>query len=230
MPIVMETPEQLQKTQATAAAAALEPRFGVELPSKGKLGYPSRLEFRFLKIRELKALSLASQSEETFWNQLVDTVQSCLVTSDFSVRELAVQDFVAVVVGLRANSLGPVLELLVTCPHCGQPFPVSINLSDLKVKEIPEDFSEPGKVGEYEVWVPRVKDVNLLKVESEIDLARIALRMEPEMFEEQPAKLARDVMDWLAKSDFGYDLTQNIICTKCSKEVIFVVPIREFFR
>jgi len=128
------------------------------LPSLGKLystpdkEFPSEVSLRSLTTFEEK-IRLSGQGFYQTMSKLIDTVTES--PEDFNSQDLTVFDFYFLMYKMRSVTYGHNYKVTVTCPHCNKTSVLTVDLDEIKVKTLPDDFVEPFKVGP----LPRSGDV-----------------------------------------------------------------------
>lgn len=157
-PIQKEQAQEQLITNATApkqndfrsiTGGAYEPVLITEtcqLPSKGLL-YGSALgdtiEFRAMTTLEERM----RLSGENFWSTMAAILNRCKVNTDFDMKNLVDFDFFAALVKLRIISYGNNYKTHSKCFICGKEQEIDVNLDEVKVTELPDDFQEPFVIG-----------------------------------------------------------------------------------
>lgn len=118
-----------------------------QLPSLGKVygeDFPSEVTIRSMTTFEEK-MRLGNQG---FWNTMVNILNS-VVTSpeDFDAQNLTLFDFYFLMYKMRTVSYGPTYKVSVKCPTCGKEMISRVNLDELKVNYLPEDFNPNFTIG-----------------------------------------------------------------------------------
>lgn len=136
-----------------------------KIPSLGKLygdSFNEEVVIRSMTTQEEK-MRLGNQG---FYKTMCSILDSVVVShEDFQSKYLTVFDFFFLMYKMRVVSYGPIYKVQVTCPHCGKTVTVPVNLDNLEVKYLPEDFSEPFEVGP----LPRSKDMLKLRFMRVVD-------------------------------------------------------------
>lgn len=126
-----------------------------KIPSLGKLygeDFPDSVTIRTMTTFEEK-MRLGNQG---FWRTMVNILNAVVTEpKDFDAENLTLFDFYDLMYKMRTVSYGPIYKVKVTCPECGKPTICNVNLDELKVEYLPEDFEEPYEVGP----LPRSGDV-----------------------------------------------------------------------
>lgn len=114
------------------------------LPSRGKFpGVPERITWRAMSLMDEKQ-RLASQGI----SGIVDLIGNCTVEPEgFDPYCLSRFDCDFAMMKLRIVSHGPMYNVEVRCPHCGKLIKEAINLDELPVKEVEDDFSPVFEMG-----------------------------------------------------------------------------------
>ena len=112
-----------------------------ELPSQGKIydvALDPHVRLRSMTVRdEMKRQSQTNAPHRT----LCEIIDTCLVTKlPIRCYDLCIGDYEYLLHKLRVVSYGPDYKMVVGCPHCTSVYEETINLDDLKVKEV--DFNE----------------------------------------------------------------------------------------
>lgn len=144
-----------------------------QLPSLGKLygkDYPDSVTIRSMTTFEEK-MRLGNQG----FLKTISNILNAVVTEpeNFNAEDLTLFDFYCLMYKMRIVSYGPIYKVKVTCPDCGKEVICKINLDDLKVNYLPEDFTEPFEVGP----LPRSEDTlkcKLLRVSDSMKIDKKA--------------------------------------------------------
>lgn len=110
-----------------------------KLPSNGKLkGVPKEITIRNMTTAEEKML--LGSSEDVF-DQII---KKCVVEpEDFDINKIPLMDKNFIYVKLREISYGPDYKFSYECPECGARSTTTINLDDLEVDGLKDDFKDP---------------------------------------------------------------------------------------
>lgn len=132
----------------------------IDLPSNGKLEYNSSIEYRDMLFSEEKQLSTAT--EDTYIRTLNNVLKS--VANDLSYfEELSIHDRDYFLMWIWANNYGVFRTIQINCPSCGQRDNKTIDLRELDVIPLSDEYVEPftftTKMGhEVSLRALRVKD------------------------------------------------------------------------
>lgn len=111
-----------------------------ELPSQAKIydeKFDPHVRLRSMTVRdEMKRQSQSSAPHKT----LCEIIDTCLVTKlPIRCYDLCIGDYEYLLHKLRIVTYGPDYKMVIGCPHCTTVYEETINLDDLKVKEV--DFN-----------------------------------------------------------------------------------------
>lgn len=108
---------------------------------------------------ELRAMTTIEErmrlSGENFWRTMAAILNRCKVNTDYDMTNLIDFDFFAALVKLRIISYGNNYKTQSRCLKCGKEQIVNVNLDELKVSAVEDDFVEPFEIGP----LPMSKDV-----------------------------------------------------------------------
>lgn len=76
-------------------------------------------------------------------------IKACCVDPESfpDVKRLKIFDLQYLMYKLRTVTYGPDYNIDLVCPHCGKRMKVTVNLDDIPVNHVPEDFAEPYQIG-----------------------------------------------------------------------------------
>lgn len=118
-------------------------------------------------------LRLSSQGFDT----IARIIKNCLVSHpDLDVKQLKFADINYLMYQLRIVTYGNIYNVNVRCPNCNKVHPLAVNLDDLTVTAIPEDFKEPFKIGNLPVSGD-VLECRLFTTQDYIDIMNEAKRI-----------------------------------------------------
>lgn len=113
------------------------------LPSQGLLNPEipeGKVVQRCMMVQDQKFLSGAKQSADSALNQLLQrTITS---PEDFDVSKLTLPDTLYLLFKLRILSYGDMYKFRTRCPECGKKIEVTINLAELSVENLDEDYAD----------------------------------------------------------------------------------------
>lgn len=116
-----------------------------DLPSQGKFpGVPKTYTTRAMSLMDEKQ-RLASQNG---LYGVVDVIGNCIVQPQgFNPYDMPQFDIDFAMIKLRTISHGPIYKVDVTCPYCGHTHKTEINLDELIVRNVPDDFKPVIDIG-----------------------------------------------------------------------------------
>lgn len=112
----------------------------VDLPSKGKLGYPSFVEYRDIMVRDEEIL--ASSTAETYAKTLNAVVKSVMNDCPFY-EKMAIHDRDYMLLWIWANNYSSTKDVEVTCGGCGAKNNHKIDLTKLPMIPIKDSLKIP---------------------------------------------------------------------------------------
>jgi len=107
------------------------PTYELVLPSTGK-----KLKYRPFLVREEKILIMALESEDVkqITEAVMEILESCILTKNFKLNDLATFDLEYLFLNVRSKSVGETVEINVTCPDDNKTaVSMSIDLDSIKV-------------------------------------------------------------------------------------------------
>lgn len=117
------------------------------LPSKGILygeDFGSEVTIRSMTTFEEK-MRLGNQG---FFKTMCAILDSVVVSPDsYKTQNMTLFDFYFLMYKMRAVSYGPTYKVQVTCPRCGHTEICKVNLDDLAIEYLSDDFKEPFEIG-----------------------------------------------------------------------------------
>lgn len=183
----------------------------VNLPSRG-LPYDGKLpdgkvELLPLRVAEQKQIAgLARGKPRAAWDMIL---RSCVKTEgwvDMELGDLTASDQMYLLVFIRVLSFGDERNLKITCQGCGSSFPHIINLRELDVQTLGDDFAEP-----FEIDLPMSKQRVGLRLLRGRDLDEID-RLASQRRRESEKMLARNPRAQLPQGDqmMPYRIAQQV--------------------
>jgi hypothetical protein len=140
--VLAEATEQKEATSEDVVSAdELKVKFySVELPSKGRLGYPESVEYRDIMVRDEKVLS--SATPKTYADTLNKVLKSLL--KDPSIYDkLCIYDRDFLLLWIWANNYSTEKQFEVYCPVCTTKDTVDINLTKIDIVTVSDDLKVP---------------------------------------------------------------------------------------
>ena len=172
-----------------------------QLPSKGKL-YPQYGEDwnGEVTIRSMTTFEEKNRlGSQGFW-QTMTSILNAVVTApkDFDAEDMSLFDFYFLMYKMRTVSYGPTYKVSITCPHCGKTMTSEVNLDDLEVKYLEDDFKEPFEIGP----LPRSKDILTCKF----------TRVKDSIADERKAKeILREYPDYIGDPEYILKRASQIV-------------------
>lgn len=139
--------EEVQKTSVKEPALQITPKedlsikyYELDLPSRGKLGYPATIEYRDILVRDEKILSTATGDSSLILNKILKSlIKDC--DDWFDKVSLLDRDFM--LMWIWANSYSTKKILNIQCKHCGHVEERTVDLTSVEVKDISEKYKSP---------------------------------------------------------------------------------------
>ena len=165
-------------------------------------------------------------------------LQRCV--TNIKVPELLPMDKLYLIMKLREISYGDEYNTLLICQECNAENPTTINLSQLNVNPVPDDFSDPIELElpqlnkKINVRLPRVKDERLfLDTETALNqLWRFVVDIDGHtdksiisaVMDKLPLVDVRTILNTI-KSDYGVDTKVKFACKECGGVSVVDLPI-----
>ena len=111
--------------------------FETVLPGSGKV-----VKFKPLTTGQLKKL-LVYEKETNIIKQeeaIDELIKSCVISDDFDIDDLYLQDRFFLLIEIRKKTKGETYEFTFKCPECESQIINNLNLDDMPVKRLPEEF------------------------------------------------------------------------------------------
>lgn len=115
----------------------------IELPSNGMLDYPDTVSYREILVRDEETLS--SATPDTYTIVLNKVLKSILNDCPFY-EQMSIHDRDFLLIWLWANNYDPVKELTIKCPECATKTTHKVDLREIEVHDISDEF-----IKEFEV-------------------------------------------------------------------------------
>jgi len=226
-------------------------RYKTVIPSTG-----TEIEYRPYNVREEKILMIAleSKDQKMVLRALKDVIESC-VYEKINMDNFTLFDFEKLFLALRAKSVGEIVDLELNCQdeECNAVTPVSVNLEEIELSNLPESnvINIDKEIG-VTLRFPGIKDIetydesHLSSTEGAFDLVIDCIDTifdEEGVYDtkEEPRESVVAFVEALSSTQFKKiasffenvpTLTHNIEykCVKCSKETeIEVKGLQSFF-
>lgn len=116
----------------------------VQLPTRGLLpNVPKEITIRAIQRKDKKKILMSNAD-----NIVIALLQECIVTpKDFNVYELLPFEINYLIYRLRILSYGSTNTFNETCPYCGGKNDVNVNLNDIPIIEVPDNFKTTFNIG-----------------------------------------------------------------------------------
>ena len=137
----------MQNMHRTAAIKSNFPTEVVPLPSKGKVYQPQselskgQVEMKYMTAREEDILTSQNLIRQ---GVVLDRLMQSMITSPINYNDLIIGDKNSIMIAARILGYGKDYETNVECPHCGIKQKVTIDLTTMPEKSIPEDIVSNG--------------------------------------------------------------------------------------
>jgi len=133
----------MAKSKSTITETYSLPSAGSQL--YGEMEVPSEFTLRAMTTLEEK-MRLSSSDGFKIIPQII---KACCVDpkATIDLRRLKIFDLQYLMYKLRVVTYGPEYEVTIQCPYCGKTQKVVVNLDDIPVNNVPEDFVEPFEIG-----------------------------------------------------------------------------------
>lgn len=109
----------------------------LELPSEGKVGYDSRIEYRDMLVQDEERL--ASTTQDMYATTLNSVLKSILLNNP-NFERITTMDRDYALVWIWANNYSSTKKVGVTCAHCKHEYEKSVKLTELPVTKLKENF------------------------------------------------------------------------------------------
>lgn len=244
--------EEILSSEPTASPSAeqLKIKFNtVNLPSKGKLGYPESVKYRDIMVRDEKILSTATLEDyEVILNEILES----LLENPSFFRNITVADRDYMLMWIWANNYSTIKKFNVRCPVCDNNENLEVDLTKLEVEEISDDYEHPFEMeisnGEtIKVRLATVGDEQItrkfLKANKDYNYTDVLLACTIEFDKKMPLKQKLAYMEEHMKGrdmglvrafhrHFKYGIDDEIdhTCSACGEVTPFTVPFSfDFF-
>lgn len=240
-----EKPKEERKLVSELAVRYYE----VDLPSNGKLGYPETIKYRDVLVRDEKILATATRQN---YDRVLNDVLKNLLEEPGQYENLAVSDRDFLMLWIWANSYSSYKTFDVTCPECQAENEVKVDLTEVNVDELPDDYEEPFPLdisGDRTIALRQMtvgderRAMEFVKKNKEYEPAYVMLVQAIDVGAEMPLKSKVDfVENNLTGRDmayvrgfhnhfrFGVDSRVDHECSACSEVTRYEIPFSvEFF-
>jgi hypothetical protein len=139
----------------------------VDLPSNGKFGYPSTVEYRDILVKDEKVV--ASATPENF-QKVLNGVLKGLLKDDSYFDKITTDDRDFLLTWIWANNYPTKRKLEYTCPKCDTTNIAEIDIVELDISELPDDF----EIKEYTLKNGKTVKINPLTVRDEYTITEFS--------------------------------------------------------
>lgn len=136
----------------------------IQLPSNGYFGAPKTVRIRRMTTAEEKILYTSVDT-----GYITDICRACCVDWDLDVNLLAPADIIYMLFAIRNISFGNFYTQEVICPDCRTKQRITIDITDMEIKLLDEQFIEEMSA----IELPDSKDVIKLKILTEGEIKAI---------------------------------------------------------
>lgn len=197
------------------------------------------VEFRPIQVKDQKTL-IVNSDDESYANQikaLLQLFKSCVKKCSIQPENLYIQDFIWIIVNLRAKSIGEVINLIGTCLECHNKERITINIE----KDIVPRYFDGYKNSLIEITpnlklsltLPKIKDlikdktdtpeIDLLAdmidiVEYEGNILTLSFNEKLDLLNNLDIKYLEKFELFTKSNDFGVSVPIKFKCSKCQKE------------
>ena len=172
--------QQYQQQQNQTQAQSGFPTEVVSLPSQGKV-YPEgnplssgQIEMKYMTAREEDILTSANLIKQ---GVVLDKLMQSLIVSPIKYNDLIIGDKNAIMIASRILGYGKDYEVEITCPNCSEKSKVTVDLTTLPDKNIPEDVKMVG-TNQIEFILPQSKRTVVFKFLTHGDEKKIEYELE----------------------------------------------------
>ena len=114
--------------------------YHVNLPSLGKLGYPTEIEYRDILVRDEKILATATGAN---YQKILGNILKSLLKDSSSYDSMSIYDRDFLLLWIWANNYSTQKSFNVTCPHCTHEEEITVDVTEIDIDEISEDYTNP---------------------------------------------------------------------------------------
>lgn len=114
--------------------------YTIDLPSRGKHGYPATIEYRDILVKDEKMLALAN--ENNFTDVINKVLKDVIIGSDSWYNRMSIADRDFLLLSIWSMAYNQRRELVVSCNSCGNRDDITVDLSNTSFSEISDDYVE----------------------------------------------------------------------------------------
>jgi len=224
--------------------------FDVKLPSGIKL------KLKPITAGQLKKFmtSIKSETIQELSKAMYEMISSSIVTEDFDINDIFLNDRPALILELRKISKGTVFQFEYKCTKCGSQSLITEDLGDVKIIKMPDKINPIVELDDnlsVQMDFVKIKDeqeiLDLgLETETELLLSIIAisvksimtpegdqddLSLEDKIFftDNIPQPMYEKLTQWHDEFHFGIDMKRKVKCMHCKEESDFTLDADNFF-
>lgn len=220
----------------------LEADILVRLPSSGKYYTPqiSEVTINPIKFEDEKQMLTSIRNGINPINLILS---KCVKGIDYN--SLLLIDKILLLLKIREISYGEEYPASVTCPKCSFKSDITVDLTKLIVKFIPEDLNDPREIllpklnKPAKVRFPRVQDEQYMETQEQIynNIWRFVLELDgitdpvfiSRAIPKMPIRDVKFILNNIMRNDLGLDPKFILECGNCGGESEITVPINENF-
>lgn len=155
------------------------------LPMKGLTEKPEGfVQFPKIQLRAMTTMEEKTRLSGNGYSAITNLLKSCITTEGIDVDNMNTVDIQYLIYMLRSLTYGSKYTVSVRCPACGKINKIEVNLDDLPLNEVDDDFTG---ICELE-QLPVSKDIITCKIETSKDL---------ELTERESARILRKFPDYV---------------------------------
>lgn len=222
----------------------------IDLPSKGKLGYPSQVEYRDILVSDEETIKMATEDK---YIRTMNNVIKRICNNPPFFDDLTIHDRDYIMVFVWGNNYNPVKKLEITCRHCENKDVANVNILKQDIQNISENFvstfsypikSANGKKASTRLTT--VRDENMAeKFMAETDgkylFDTVIFSLITDVPSEKHLSLEEKI-HWIQENmssreaamlkqyntyfNYGVDMTYNHTCSKCEGVTTGEIPFR----
>lgn len=141
--------------------------FETELPGSGEI-----IKFKPLTTGQLKKLLIYENEENIIIqeNAIDDLISSCVISENFNIDELYLQDRFFLLVEIRKKTKGEKYEFTYKCPECKSQSLNALNLDDVPVKNLKVESDSINLTDDIGITLRHIKRKDFKEVSKYIDI------------------------------------------------------------
>lgn len=190
---------------------------------------------------------------------LDDLISSSVITEDFNINDLYLEDRFFLLIEIRKKSKGEIFEFEYKCLECKTKSIQKINLNELKVNKLENKDNFTLKLNDNisislkhitrndQKLLENYIDSNLSNTQKMVEMQILSYASSIEnittpegsdnpdinekkyLLENIPTKIFDKVRDYHNKNSFGVDFSYELLCPKCKNKKNIDIPLENFF-